>query len=105
MRTEVCPHCTVSLQGKPIPESQREFYGDATHYSRTVGVEIRGVYDGILLWQCPDCHGRWPRWTKADSPRLFSAAARYINGNGYRNGKPIRPPMQPPDDDEEAAGW
>lgn len=26
------------------------------------GVEIRGVYDGILLWECRYCGHRWPRF-------------------------------------------
>jgi hypothetical protein len=30
-------------------------------YSRVIGVEIRGVYDGILYWECPDCGFAWAR--------------------------------------------
>jgi ribosomal protein L37AE/L43A len=37
-------------------------YGDSdAHFSRLIGVEIRGAYDGVLLWQCPDCQTQWRR--------------------------------------------
>jgi hypothetical protein len=62
--TETCPHCGSDLRGEPIPQDYRDagWYGDNTHYSRTIGVEIRGVYDGMLFWRCPDCGGHWHRW-------------------------------------------
>lgn len=31
-------------------------------FSRLIGVEIRGVYDGIAYWRCPDCGLRWHRF-------------------------------------------
>jgi hypothetical protein len=73
-----CPHCNVSLIGAPIPEhiNQPAFnkymgkmwrpYGDATHWRREVGVEIRGAHDGVLFYQCPDCKGTWNRWPDTD---------------------------------------
>jgi hypothetical protein len=75
-----CPHCNADLQGKPIPQEYIDegFYGDLTHYSRRIGVEIRGVYDGMLFWQCPDCGGRWHRWTDAD---MRKKAEPYVNGD------------------------
>jgi hypothetical protein len=27
-----------------------------------LGVEVRGKYDGILYWECPDCEHTWHRW-------------------------------------------
>lgn len=30
-------------------------------HSRVIGVEIQGVYDGVLYWQCPDCGFAWGR--------------------------------------------
>lgn len=28
----------------------------------TVGVEVTGVYDGILFWRCTACRTAWHRW-------------------------------------------
>lgn len=27
-----------------------------------VGIEVPGVYDGILYWGCPACNFRWHHW-------------------------------------------
>jgi ribosomal protein L37AE/L43A len=27
-----------------------------------IGVEIRGVYDGPVIWECSTCKHRWPRF-------------------------------------------
>ena len=27
-------------------------------------VEVRGVYDGALIWQCPECGNMWPRFSE-----------------------------------------
>lgn len=90
MTTDACPNCGTSLQGEVIPEQYRQHaddhdeqvaragrcfclpYGDATHFSRVIGHEVRGVYDGVLFWSCPDCRQAWPRWT--DGGRLTDAA-------------------------------
>lgn len=58
-----CPVCKSDLTGKEIPEESRELYGGETHFSRTIGIEIQGVYDGVVLWECPDCEARWHRFT------------------------------------------
>lgn len=44
-----CPHCQADLR----------YDGD---YSRAIGIEIRGVYDGALYWRCPYCQKSWHRW-------------------------------------------
>ncbi len=54
------------------PESERFF-------SRVIGMEVRGVYDGVLYWQCPDCGGRWHRWPPGD--RLHGRAEQYVNAS------------------------
>lgn len=94
---EICPHCMVNLEGDPIPPEKvytPEEYAlpwnerppgkcyppGSTSFKRTIGVEIRGVYDGILFWQCPDCGGRWHRWMPDVWERLHNAAAPYVNG-------------------------
>lgn len=46
--TDRCPHCDADLS-----------YGPESRYSRLVGVVIPGVYDGVLVWECPECHARW----------------------------------------------
>jgi len=87
MTADTCPHCAVSLQGDPIPAEHRVHkpdhdaqvtrygrcyclpYGDKTHFSRIISHEIRGVYDGVLFWSCPDCRMAWVRDTHF-GPRL-----------------------------------
>ena len=34
-------------------------------FRKLIGVEVQGVYDGILYWQCPECSFKWKRfdWT------------------------------------------
>lgn len=76
---DACPHCGTSLQGAPVPDEHRQHkpdhdeqvarygrcyclpYGDATHFRREVGIQVSGVYDGVLYWSCPDCGLAWPR--------------------------------------------
>lgn len=76
-----CPHCEADLSGPPIPQefvNQRGREEGVTHYSRVIGMEVWGVYDGILYWQCPDCGAKWHRWDK-NKPmemRLWEAAQR-----------------------------
>jgi len=65
----ICPHCAANLQGEPIPEQHRNLFSAATHYGREIGVQIYGVYDGVLYWQCPDCGGVWHRWPEGDELR------------------------------------
>lgn len=63
-----CPHCNVSLIGGPIPQELLDdgCYGDSTHWRREIGIEVRGVYDGTLMYKCPDCKKYWARfpWVK-----------------------------------------
>ncbi len=100
LNNENCPHCGVSLQGEPIPEKSLThkdgcdgfsheswsrpgdrchclIYGKVTHFGRKIGIEVRGVYDGVLYYQCPDCAGKWHRWEDAEMRRR---AQPYING-------------------------
>ena len=44
-----CPHCE---------------YQFGENMAGGILYEIRGVYDGWVLWQCPDCGGMWHRWEK-----------------------------------------
>lgn len=90
-----CPHCDASMRGGEIPAEHRVHksnhddqverygrcycfpYGEQTHWSRVIGHEVWGVYDGILFWVCPDCGLAWSRWT--DGGRLTDAAAEYVD--------------------------
>lgn len=77
---DICPHCATDLQGDAIPQEyiDKGWYGTNTHYSRKIGVEIRGVYDGVLFWQCPDCGGRWHRFSEGP---LRVRAESFIHGS------------------------
>ena len=68
----VCPHCHSSLV-----YSYTGSNGVSREYSRAIGVEVPGTYDGILYWQCPDCGHRWHRWP-VHSPMQY-AAQPYID--------------------------
>jgi hypothetical protein len=74
MTHETCPHCGTDQRGQPIPGDPQ-----GRRYSRTLGVEIRGVYDGVLYWQCPDCGGTWHRWPEGDP--LRHAASCWVPDN------------------------
>lgn len=73
-----CPHCGASLQGDAIPQEyiDKGFYApETTHYSRRIGVNIQGVYDGTLYHACPDCGKVWPRFLEG---HLGSLSAEYV---------------------------
>jgi hypothetical protein len=44
-----------------------------------IGVNIQGVYDGVLFWHCAVCGTDWHRFTEQDSPRLYAKATQYMN--------------------------
>lgn len=101
MPTNECPSCSSDLRGEPIPDrffvhadnhdaqvaqSGRCFclpYGERApedrFYSRKIGNEIPGVYDGTLFYSCPDCSARWQRFEEGH--RLHAVAARYLTNN------------------------
>lgn len=60
------------LRAGPISEDalRKGYYGEwdgvtPQFYSRLIGVEIPGKYDGVSEWLCPDCGVRWDRFTGA----------------------------------------
>ena len=60
---EICPSCNKSWKGSPIREDHQEkYYGGKTHYSQLIGVEIPGLYDGVILWKCPHCNAEFRRF-------------------------------------------
>jgi len=46
-----CPHCNADLRDLE----------NGPPFMRSIGVEIRGLYDGVAYNQCPDCKGNWSR--------------------------------------------
>jgi RNA polymerase subunit RPABC4/transcription elongation factor Spt4 len=89
--TDSCPKCNSSWDGGSIVETFIKGRDDGTqkwckdmtdeqieenvksHYSspyrwrREIGVELAydhpKHYDGISMWECPDCGARFDRWT------------------------------------------
>lgn len=58
---ENCPECKISFQGAEIPkEHQWSFF--ATHFSKKIGTEVPGVYDGVSKWMCFSCKHEWNRF-------------------------------------------
>ena len=56
-----CKSCGAKMQGGTIPEEHRHLYGGNSYWSNWRGIEFRGMYDGVLLWQCPECEDLFPR--------------------------------------------
>lgn len=63
---EDCPHCGNRLT----------YNEGGTGYSRKIAVILRGIYDGVLYWTCPDCHGAWHRFPPGD--RLHDKAEEWM---------------------------
>jgi hypothetical protein len=86
----LCPKCGCSWNAGDVLETfktmrseGREWYKDKTdaelikiagnygwtpespkNFSRLIGIEERGVYDGVCKWRCPDCNAEWNRFSK-----------------------------------------
>ena len=71
MSIETCPVSGCDLRGEEIKREHLEagYYGPwkpedgSRYYSKVIGMEIRGVYDGVLFWICPVCGECWHRFT------------------------------------------
>lgn len=66
-----CPLCEVDLRGAEIPETDRELFGNATHFSQVIGVYDTGR-DRTVAWRCPQCSGEWDRVTAPGGFRTSS---------------------------------
>ena len=40
--------------------------GEITEQDLT-GIQVLGVYDGVLIWNCRKCDAMWPRFEEPDS--------------------------------------
>ena len=85
MATETCPKNGCDLRGEEIPTEYLEkgYYGPWSPedgprcYSKVIGIEIRGLYDGVAYWHCPVCGENWHRWTEPGWERLRAAVEAY----------------------------
>jgi len=68
---EECPICLTDLRGAVIPNTDPPEY-----YSHLRGIEIRGVYDGVLFWECPYCDARIHRFREGTD--LWHKAELYV---------------------------
>lgn len=72
---EHCTECGSLLVGRDIPYDIVEHYiplnvdkddwlsiNPWPTWKRKIGIEVRGAYDGVLVWKCPDCGYMWPRF-------------------------------------------
>lgn len=77
MNHDICPN-GCDLTGDPIPQEtiDKGYFGDATHFSRMIGVSVQGWYDCILYWACPDCDATWHRWPAGT--KEYIAAKRFM---------------------------
>lgn len=79
-----CPECKASWDGGDIYQYFRNSskYSDKTdeeiedivssygwtkenpkRFSKLIGIEVLGRYDGISYWKCPECETIWDRFT------------------------------------------
>lgn len=50
---ENCPKCNIDLK----------YIKDGQGYSKVIGIEYLGKYDGIAEWRCPSCGYREGRFS------------------------------------------
>lgn len=94
-----CPACDADMDGGAIAEDMVHNYipwdigkqgneaalawlrdnpDEWPHWQRRFGIEVRGVYDGILIWKCPDCNHMWPRFPNEAYWERLHKKALYI---------------------------
>lgn len=57
-----CPKCGACFDNGDIPKEYHESYSPPYKWSKLMGIELQGVYDGTLIWQCQDCGFSWHRF-------------------------------------------
>lgn len=72
--SDMCPACHENLAYRHTDAN-----GETHTYSRRIGVEITGAYDGVLFWTCPYCAHAWHRWHPSSPYR--ARAERYIHNH------------------------
>lgn len=85
---ERCPMCFTNLRGALIPDSDPPQY-----YSHLEGIEIPGIYDGVLFWQCPYCDGRFHQFREGTD--LWREAHPYVRRLQVDTRKPNTDKFEP----------
>lgn len=70
-------------------------------FSREVMVEIWGVYDGALFYECPNCGHRRHRWSRDVHPEMWAKAERWVNAGGEAEPDPEGTSEEDPEREEE----
>ena len=65
-----CPKCLSSWDGGSIPEKSWSLYSPPYRWSKLIGVEVLGKYDGVHHWECPCCRQEFPRWIEKDGKAI-----------------------------------
>jgi hypothetical protein len=81
MEEEFCQGCGESFRGPKIPQEyiDKGYYEEGVqYYSTKLGIEVRGVYDGVLIWKCENCFHMWPRFSQENWERLHNKALDII---------------------------
>lgn len=67
-----CPKCGTAFRAGRIPEESlaKGYYGpwdgkEERYFSRIIGLEYPGLYNGVTDWKCPDCEHVWPRFMES----------------------------------------
>lgn len=51
-----------AMSDEELREYLQKHYGNENaRFSRLIGIEVRGLYDGVCKWRCPDCNAEWER--------------------------------------------
>lgn len=80
-----CPKCNAQWKGEDIYEKFKSLYKDKSEkeildiassygwtkenkkcFSNLIGLQIQGVYDGVLYWKCPNCQTQWGRFSNEE---------------------------------------
>lgn len=66
------------MADNPVPVSGRSCPACGAPEARWCGVEIRGVYDGVLYWTCEVCRHAWNRWDRESMPERWALAQYWM---------------------------
>lgn len=61
---DFCPDCFSNLS----------FWIGTNKYWKWVGIEVRGQYDGVLFWRCPECEADFHRFIVDDIRHTLAAS-------------------------------